>query len=197
MSEFSFNNVKEEVQKTGTKASTGIHDFKINSIVIEEVQGKNDNPDWKKGKVVFEVTKTIEGKDSVGKTIDYDILFPRDQESAEKLGKRLMHIFSKISTKDKIDNVKSAIQKLDLSSIDTLMAGIKKIADGRSLRLKVVGDKNRQYPVIPLYYAGYAETIDTNPSELVYNESTEGLLKKDFSKVENSTKVEDEDSLPF
>jgi hypothetical protein len=197
MSEFSFNNVKEEVQKTGTKASTGIHDFKINSIVVEEVQGKNDNPDWKKGKVVFEVTKTIEGKDSIGKTIDYDILFPRDQESAEKLGKRLMHIFSKISTKDKIDNVKSAIQKLDLSSIDTLMAGIKKIADGRSLRLKVVGDKNRQYPVIPLYYAGYAETIDTNPSELVYNESTEGLLKKDFSKVENSTKVEDEDSLPF
>ncbi len=202
MSQFSFANTKEEVQKVGTKASTGVHDFKINSITVEEVKGKNDNPDWKKGRVVFEATKTLVGKDlaySVGKTIDYDILFPKDAEAAEKLGKRLLHIFSKVSTKDKVDVVKTAIQKLDLTSIDTLMAGLKKIADGRSLRLKIVGDKDRQYPMIPLYYAGYAETIDTNPSELVYDEDREGLLKKDSSKVESnsSSKTEESDDFPF
>lgn len=197
MNKFSFNNV-EEAQQSGIKASTGVHDFKLASIGVEVVKGKGDAADWKKGVVVFEAIKTLEGRNSVGKTMDYDILFPKDEEGAEKLGKRLLHIFSKISTKDKIDTVKAAIKKLDLTDIDTLMAGLKKIAEGRSLRLKIVGNKDRQYPMIPLYYSGYAETIDTVPSELVYNEDTEGLLKKDSSKVEStSSKTEVEDDLPF
>lgn len=195
---FSFEKTEEEVRTGGIKASVGIHDFKVKEIKVEEVKGKEDRPDWKKGVVVFEATKTIAGKDSIGKTMDYSILFPNSEEAAEKLGKRLLHIFSKVSTKDKIDLVKQSIKKLDLTSIDTLMAGLKKIADGRSLRLKIVRDRDGKYPMIPLYYAGYAETIDTNPSELVFDEATESLAKKDSSKLESTSKSEDfADDLPF
>jgi len=172
---YSFSNAQEEKQKVGTKASTGIHDFKIKSIETELVTGKDGKEDWTKGVVVLEVTKTIEGRDSVGRTINYDILYPNSQESADKLAKRIIHIFSKVSTTANIDKVKEAIQKLDLTSIETLVKGLKKIAEGRELRLKVVATQDGKYPTIPLYFAGYAETIDTNPTQLVYNEEKEGI----------------------
>ena len=178
MSGFSFNNVQEVKQSVGTKVSTGIHEFKILEPTIEDVKGKDGNPDWKKGVVVFECTKSNIAKDldySIGKTINYDIMFPRDAEGAEKLGKRLIHIFSKIATKEKIETVKEAIQKLDLSSIETLMKGLSKIIIGRNIRLKIVATQDGKYPTIPLYYAGYAETIDTVPTQLVYDEEKEGV----------------------
>jgi len=178
MSGFSFNNVQEVKQSVGTKVSTGIHEFKILEPTIEDVKGKDGNPDWKKGVVVFECIKSNQAKDldySTGKTINYDIMFPRDAEGAEKLGKRLIHIFSKIATKEKIETVKEAIQKLDLSSIETLMKGLSKIIIGRNIRLKIVATQDGKYPTIPLYYAGYAETIDTVPTQLVYDEEKEGI----------------------
>jgi len=181
MSGFSFNNVQEVKQSVGTKVSTGIHEFKILEPTIEDVKGKDGNPDWKKGVVVFECIKSNQAKDldySTGKTINYDIMFPRDAEGAEKLGKRLIHIFSKIATKEKIETVKEAIQKLDLSSIETLMKGLSKIIIGRNIRLKIVATQDGKYPTIPLYYAGYAETIDTNPTQLVYNEEKEGVKQQ-------------------
>lgn len=196
---FSFKDTQEEVAKVGVKASVGIHEFKIKEIKVEEIKGKDGKDDWEKGSVIFEVIKSNIAKDldySIGKTIEYSILFPKDQEGAEKLGKRLIHIFSKVSTKDKIDTIKEAIKKLDLTSIKTLIEGLKKIAEGRSLRLKIVADQEGKYPMIPLYYQGYAETIDTNPSQLTFDESKEGLTKKDSNKVEN-TKEEDSDDLPW
>jgi hypothetical protein len=190
MSGFSFSGVQEAKQSVGTKTSTGIHEFLVKSIDTEVVKGKDGGEDWTKGVVVLETTKTIVGKDSVGKSINYDILFPKDAEGAEKLGKRLIHIFSKVSTAAKVDVVKEAIQKLDLTSIDTLIKGLKKIAEGRSLRMKVVATQDGKYPQIPLYYAGYAETIDTNPSELKYDEEKEGIKSQpkgaEDAKVDNT-----------
>ncbi len=208
---FSFDQVEEAKQTKGTKISTGVHEVKIKEVKVEEVKGKDGNPDWKKGMVVFEATKTIQGKDSVGKTIDYQITMPKDPSEVkagnnnnklsdgEKLGKRLFHIFNKISTTDKKDTVTATLKKLDLSSIDTLMAGLKKLAEGRSLRIKVIADQDGKYPMIPLYYAGYAETIDTNPSELVYDEAKEGTKTspKGAEVVSNPTGVDDGDDLPF
>jgi len=178
MSGFSFNNVQEVKQSVGTKTSTGIHEFLIKSIDTEVVKGKDGKEDWTKGVVVLECTKSNVAKDleySVGKTINYDIMFPRDAEGAEKLGKRLIHIFSKIATTANTEKVKEAIQKLDLTNIDTLIKGLKKIAEGRYLRLKVVATQDGKYPTIPLYYAGYAETIDTFPTQLAYDEEKEGI----------------------
>lgn len=202
MSGLSFGNVQEEKAKQGVKATTGIHEFKVVDVFTEEVKGKDGAANWKKGVVVLECTKSIVAKDleySVGKTINYDILYPKDQESAEKTGKRLIHMFSKISTKDKIETVKLVIQKLDLTSIDTLMEGLSKIIKGRSLRLKVVCTQDGKYPQIPLYYAGYAETIDTVPSELKYDESKEGTVTqpKNAEKATNSFEPIAEEGLPF
>lgn len=211
MSGFSFNNIQEVKPTVGTRASTGIHHFLVKSVEVETVKGKDNNPDWEKGVVTFEVTKTLVGKDSVGKIITYDIMFPRDQVGAEKLGKRLIHIFSKISTSDKVEKVKEAIQKLDLSSISTLVKGLEKIAKGRQLKLKVVGDQERKYPTIPLYFSGYAECIDVEPTQLIYSEEKEGLIqqpkgaenaKEDSSSIpstdEGVPSIEDtNDELPF
>lgn len=208
MSGFSFNNVQEVKQSVGTKTSTGIHEFLIKSIDTEVVKGKDGKEDWTKGVVVFECTKSNIAKDldySIGKTINYDIMFPRDAEGAEKLGKRLIHIFSKIATKEKIETVKEAIQKLDLSSIETLMKGLSKIITGRNIRLKIVATQDGKYPTIPLYYAGYAETIDTVPTQLVYDEEKEGV-KTQPKGAENAKATTEEspvasgsdlDQLPF
>ena len=57
---FSFNNAEEA--KTGTKASTGIHEFKVKDIVVETIAGKDGKPDWKLGKVTLGCTKTLDGK---------------------------------------------------------------------------------------------------------------------------------------
>jgi hypothetical protein len=77
------------------------------------------------------------------------------------------------------------------------MNGIKKIAENRSLRLKVVANKEGKYPMIPMYYSGYAETIDTNPSELRYDAEKEGT--KSFpSNTEVAIATEELiDDLPF
>jgi hypothetical protein len=200
-----FANIEEVKQKTSVKISTGIHEVKIVSVDVEEVKGKDGKEDWKKGSVVFECTKTNEGRDSVGKTIKYDILYPQDEVGFEKLGKRLIHIFSKISTKEKIGVVKQAIQKMDFNSIEELVKCLKKLAEGRSLRLKVVATQDGLYPTIPLYYAGYAETIDTVPSELKYDDSKEGTKQapkgaenpSENSSENTSVSSDDTDDLPF
>jgi hypothetical protein len=153
----SFGGVQETTTKVGTKITTGIHEVKIKTVEIVDVPGKDGKPDWKKGNVVFECTKTIEGKDSVGKTIDYQITMPLDWDAVnpgkngkntlsngDKLGKRLIHIFNKVSTSDKKDTVTAAIQKLDLTSITTLMTGLKKLVEGRSIRLLVIADEDRK-----------------------------------------------------
>lgn len=197
MSNFSFSKTEEVKQTVGVKASTGIHEFKIVSVDIIEIKGKDGNPDWEKGQLNLVCTKTIEGKDSVGKTMNYDILYPKDEEGAEKLGKRLMHILSKVSTKDKIETVKDSIKKLDLTSIKSLMNGIKKIVENRSLRLKIVANREGKYPTIPLYYSGYAETIDTNPSELRYDANKEGIKTAPTNTESVVEDFEMVDDLPF
>lgn len=199
---FSFSTIKEEASNGGKRSriSTGIHDCLIQAVTLVDVTGKDGNPDWKKVVVEFKATKSYQGENSEGLNLFYDIKFPNNQENSLKLGKRLMHIFNKVGGKNKITEASKYINEMSLPDIETIHKQLTKFV-GKSVRLKIVADQNRKYPIIPFYFTGYAEAtdVDFKDTTLFYDEKVEStIFVKDVAKVEQPANTPAKsDDLPF
>lgn len=200
---FNFKNSQEEVSnssstKERTLVSSGIHDFSIEK--VEKITINSATP-WDKIVVTFKCIKTLVGEESKGLSISYDILFPRNQEEADKTGSRLIHIFNKTAGSNKIESITKFIQEQSIDSIDDMLNMIGKFA-GKSVRLKITKDiKTGKYPAVPLYLSGYAEATDVAETKLVFDASTEQAIWVKDDKKPAQTKVEtptkEDSDLPF
>ncbi len=182
---FSFKDVQEEVS-TGSNqyVKTGINDVKIIDLYYQPT-GPSIKPD-KKDSAIDKAIFVLETKE--GAKFDYDVLVPKDDEQSTKMMKRLMHFLSKTGKTSEIDSIKTKLQTLEAKDFEDLVNKLSKVFIGKSVRVKVVGSyPNRNFPSIPNFLSGWAECIDVNPTQLKYDETSEGLVRKDSSKVETTT----------
>jgi hypothetical protein len=202
-----FGNTKEEVKTPGIRISPGIHHVKIKSIELTEWKDKLDNVN-KKGVILFECIKTLEGTDSVGKEMPFDLMWPRvvptpteeDKKKVENFQKRLMHMFNKCAGSAKVEAVTSYINKLRVSNIDELVAELKKNFEGKEINILVIatdGKDGKQYPNIPLFTSGVCECADVEKTSLKFDPVKQGYKKQDASKVEKPSSTTDDDIPDF
>lgn len=195
----SFKGVEEDSSSIGQYIKTGINDITIREVYYQPVGpnvkegGKPATSGVEKGVFVL--------VDKQENSFNYDVLSPKDADQAGKMMKRLIHFLSKTGKSSDIDAIKVKLQALPDMTFEQMIATFSKAFTGKQVRLKFVGSyPDRNYTSLPSYFNGWAECIDVNPTKLVYDESTEGQLKKDSNKVESTSKGESStvnDELPW
>lgn len=193
-----FGNTKEEIKTPGIRIAPGIHHVKIKSIELTEWKDKLDNVN-KKGVILFECIKTLEGTDSVGKEYPFDLMWPKVEAvptpesttKVENFQKRLMHMFNKCGGTVHVEAITSYINKLRVSNIDELVAELKKNFEGKEINVLVIASLNekdgKQYPAIPLFTSGVCECADVEKTALRFDPVKQGYKKQEITKVENTT----------
>lgn len=197
-----FGNTKEEIKTPGIRIAPGIHHVKIKSIELTEWKDKLDNIN-KKGVILFECLQTIEGTESIGKEMPFDLMWPRVEEKptpegttkVENFQKRLMHMFNKCGGTAQVEAITSYINKLRVANIDELVAELKKNFESKELRVLVIATLNekdgKQYPNIPLFTSGVCECADVEKTALRFDPVKQGYKKVDPVKTENITTTVD------
>lgn len=195
---FDFKDAEE--QASGLSFVTcGIHDFKVLRIFYQPV-GESVGGETKKDgsfynftkeqiRVEVEVFETHAGGDCKGAKSVFGVLDPTDPDPKKHKGRmdRIMHIFCNMTTSDKKDAAKEFMRKINVKSMKELAKKLAPLAE-RTVRLKFIANQEGTFPQLPNYYAGFAECTDVpfEKSILKYDESKEGVKKKDSSKVENA-----------
>lgn len=190
-----FKDKEEEVSSNLSYIRTGINDVTIKEIYHQPI-GANVKEGQKPENVTIEKgVFVLESKE--GGTFNYDVLKPKDVDQEVKMLKRLLHFLSKTGKSSDVEAIKTKLQSLPDMDFATLIKTLAKGFTGKSVRVKFVGSyPDKKYTSIPNYLSGWAECIDVNPTQLKYDEATEGLAKKDSSKVEKSSTANDDD-FPF
>lgn len=194
----------EEQSSNNLFVSCGIHDFEVVRIFFQPIgesvgnEGKRDGSliNFTKEQIRVEllVTKTYAGTNCEGAKAFIGILDPTDPDPKKHKGRmdRIMHIFCNMTTSDKKDVAKEFMRKINVKSMEELAKKLAPLA-GRTVRFKFTANQEGTFPQLPNYYSGFAECTDVpfEKSILKYDETKEGIKKKDASKVENVEKEVD------
>jgi hypothetical protein len=192
---FSFKNTQED-QSNSQYVRPGIQEVDIKEIYYQPIgpnvkEGqKPENSTVEKG--VFVLTT----KD--GASFNYDVLNPDSPEKAEKMMKRMMHFLSKTGKSSEVEALKAKIQTIEAKDFKELIDIFSKRFTGKSVRIKFVATERsgKYYTSVPNFLSGWAESVDVNPSKLIWDEAKDGMPKKDSSKTE-STEAGTNNSLPW
>lgn len=195
---FDFSN-SEEQKGSGPLSfvTCGIHDFKVKKIFYQPAGESKGGETKKDGSLVnfskdqvrieLDVLKTHTGADCKGAKVFIGILDPTDSDPKKFKGRmdRIVHIFCNMASSSKKAEAKEFMQKIKAKNMEELAKKLAPLA-GKDVRYKFTADQEGKYAQLPNYYSGFAECADVpfEKSILKFDESKEGIKKKDSNKVE-------------
>lgn len=200
-----FNDSEEVVSDFKPFVQTGIHDFLVKDMYFQpagdNLRGLKDN----KGQIVqhkfdmaiieVKVLKTHAGNMCEGAEGTISFFEPQmkgDDKDKDRIN-RLFAILVNMSPSDKKEEYKAFIRKLNLpfkelvNKLGSMLKG-----KNKTVRYKLVS-KDGKGAYLPTYFKGFYETTDTpfSESKLKFDDTVEGVAKKDSSKTEKPDDSED------
>ena len=193
----------------------GIHTFKINDIYFQKtgasvkgIKKKDGNVlDYKFDCIIInaDVLVTHLGGESKGANTNLSILMPKMDDDKEKNAgriSRIFHILVNIAPSAKKEDFRAWLQKQDFKGdtfekmFENIPSVVHKFIVGKTVRYKLIADKDGKGAYFPSYFKGFAEPADIDflESTLKWDDAKEGNIKKgETEKLDSADKKEVDD----